>query len=602
MKYLNYIILLIILINSFFVTAQRSGNCLWFDGSGGCVLAPSTPLTQPSEQITVDLWVKYDEISPFSTPFSNSEDNLAEESGYAFAIYNSKLVFFLKIDGSSGEDWYFNPGAYIEVNQWYHVAGTYDGNEIRMYLNGELKGIRPHKGYISWDYKPNQLSIGAFKDKNEQNPFKGSIDEVHVWNKALSENEVKKLLSRKITGKEKNLLVCYDFDEEDGDVVIDKSHGVNARFVNMKPNCRLKSFAMYRPDNVKYTRNRNNTLTFQWKWEDDVIVDKFIVDLFTDEDCTQPVAGLRNIDVVDSETFTTPSLGRGIDYYFRVRAFNKLMGVSCNSEVIKINDLSAALNLSMNLDQRNIRLIKMGAIVNNSIRISSPNSVIQLTFSQNQSSVERADSIRFRILGMFNKWVVIKTKNISYHYLNLPFGHFKLQVQYPDKRGHWSEIDYELKITKSHSIWFYIIIILVLILLALVFFYYKKQYRLIIQLQSVLNAEQTQLLLQIRDCLEVEKCFLQPDFDLIALSLCVHSSKDIVSNLVTRHYKRDANDVINYLRVEEVKKQLINPANKNFTVCSIAFNCGFSAESSFYRIFKKETGLTPTQYLEKTKR
>lgn len=601
MRHLNRITLLIIVINSLAATAQRPGNCLWFDGTGGCVLAPSTPVTQPSEQITVDLWVKYDEISPFSTPFSTSEDNHAEESGYAFAIYNSKLVFFLKIEGSSGEDWYFNPGASIEAGQWYHVAGTYDGNEIRMYLNGELKGIRPHKGSISWDYKPDHLSIGAFKDKNEQNPFKGSIDEVHVWSKALPENEVKKLLNTKITGKEKNLLICYDFDEEGGDVVIEKAHGVDAEFVNMKPDCRRKSFAMYRPANVKYTRNRNNSLTFQWKWEDDVIVDKFIIDLYTDEDCTQPVAGLRNIEVVDSETFTTPDLGRGADYYFRVRAFNKLMGVSCNSEILKINDLSAAINLSLNLDQKNVQLIKAGKIINNSIRISPTNSVVKLTFSQNQSSVERADSIRFRIPGVFSKWTVVKTKNISYHYLNLPFGRYKLQVQYPDKRGHWSQIDHELRISKSHSIWFYIFVFSGLMLLTIIVVYYKKRYKLVIQLQSVLTAEQTQLLHQIRDCLEVEKCFLQPDFDLGALSLRVHRSKDIVSNLVTKHYKRDANDIINYLRVEEVKKQLKNPVNKNFTVCSIAFNCGFSAESSFYRIFKKETGLTPTQYLEKSK-
>lgn len=596
-------IVVVVMCQCLSIEAQRSGNCLMFDGDGGCVLAPSTPLTQPCDQITVDLWVKYDEISFLSIPFSNSEDNHEEESGYAFGICKSKLVFLLKIDGTSGEDWYYNPGAKIEINQWYHVAGTYDGNVIKMYLNGELMGARPQKGRISWKYKPAQLSIGVFKDKNEQNPFMGTIDEVHVWNKALSGAEVKTLMTKKLTGKEDGLLLYYNFDEERGDIVIDKAHGNNAKFVNMKSNCRLKSFAMYRPENVHYTKNTDGTLTFSWQWNDqDFVANKFIVDFFTDEDCTQPVKDLVNVDVGDSRSFTTPVLSRGNEYYFRVRANNAVVGNSCNSQIVKIIDFSASLNLSLSVDQSIFLLVKMGSVNRKTVDLNPYASLVKLTFVQNLRFVERTDSIRFRMLGLFDNWVVVATKESVYQFLTLPYGNYKLQIQYPDARGRWTGTDYEIELRKSHSLWFYVFIILPVIVVLLLCLFFRKRYKLSFHIQPVLNIEQTRLIQQLTYCLEVEKCFLQPDFDLAMLALRVNESKNTVSHLLTKYYKRNANDVMNYLRVEEVKKELRNPLNKNFTVCSVALNCGFTAESSFYRIFKKETGLTPTQYIEKTKK
>lgn len=53
---------------------------------------------------------------------------------------------------------------------------------------------------------------------------------------------------------------------------------------------------------------------------------------------------------------------------------------------------------------------------------------------------------------------------------------------------------------------------------------------------------------------------------------------------------------LNYLRVEEFKKQLKDPKNKAYTMVSISENCGFSSKTSFYRIFKSITKMTPSEY------
>jgi AraC-like DNA-binding protein len=46
----------------------------------------------------------------------------------------------------------------------------------------------------------------------------------------------------------------------------------------------------------------------------------------------------------------------------------------------------------------------------------------------------------------------------------------------------------------------------------------------------------------------------------------------------------------------EVKEMLVNPEYKHYTVLGIGLECGFNSKTSFNRIFKEETGLTPTEY------
>lgn len=53
---------------------------------------------------------------------------------------------------------------------------------------------------------------------------------------------------------------------------------------------------------------------------------------------------------------------------------------------------------------------------------------------------------------------------------------------------------------------------------------------------------------------------------------------------------------INKYRVEEAKRIIADPKNVNFTILSLAFEAGFPSKSSFHSIFKKLTGLTPTEY------
>jgi AraC-like DNA-binding protein len=66
--------------------------------------------------------------------------------------------------------------------------------------------------------------------------------------------------------------------------------------------------------------------------------------------------------------------------------------------------------------------------------------------------------------------------------------------------------------------------------------------------------------------------------------------------VINEHFKLNFFDFVNQYRVEAFKERIVNPKYGNFSLLGVAFECGFNSKSAFNRIFKKSTGLTPSQY------
>lgn len=96
--------------------------------------------------------------------------------------------------------------------------------------------------------------------------------------------------------------------------------------------------------------------------------------------------------------------------------------------------------------------------------------------------------------------------------------------------------------------------------------------------------------------IEEEKLYLLPDLTLRTLAERIHLSERKLSGLINDEMNTTFYDLINKYRVEEAKKRLKSSVYDKYTVVAIGDACGFNSKSSFYRIFKKETGLTPTQF------
>ncbi len=72
----------------------------------------------------------------------------------------------------------------------------------------------------------------------------------------------------------------------------------------------------------------------------------------------------------------------------------------------------------------------------------------------------------------------------------------------------------------------------------------------------------------------------------------------VLSEVINRFFDKSFFDVVNEARVEKAKQQLQDVQNLNLTVEGIGYNCGFGSKASFYRSFKKFTGITPKEYLK----
>ena len=82
--------------------------------------------------------------------------------------------------------------------------------------------------------------------------------------------------------------------------------------------------------------------------------------------------------------------------------------------------------------------------------------------------------------------------------------------------------------------------------------------------------------------------------DDLASRLDVHSN--YLSQIINEREGKNFYDFVNSYRLEEFKRLVADPRNRNLTLLSLAIDCGFNSKSSFNRHFKKATGQTPSEY------
>ena len=164
-------------------------NAQWVNGYVGGALQfqdnsyvniPYSSSLQPSGNITLEAIVKFTTFSQDQGIFSTNE-----YGGYGLWVYDTQPNIFIQIDSvyqsastSSSE---------LNLNQWYHIAGIYNGSELKFYIDGILKESIATTGPITYRYQ-NALKIGS--DASSTNVpdidfFQGIIDEIRISNVAL---------------------------------------------------------------------------------------------------------------------------------------------------------------------------------------------------------------------------------------------------------------------------------------------------------------------------------------------------------------------------------------------------------------------------------
>ncbi|PWT96088.1 MAG: hypothetical protein C5B52_16400 [Bacteroidetes bacterium] len=113
------------------------------------------------------------------------------------------------------------------------------------------------------------------------------------------------------------------------------------------------------------------------------------------------------------------------------------------------------------------------------------------------------------------------------------------------------------------------------------------------------EGDKDKILNQLKNYFEKEKPYLDPELSLDQLAGFLEIRPKILSQVINESLHKNFFEFINWYRIEEAKKKLINPVDKKVTVLEILYEVGFNSKSSFNTIFKKHTGLTPSEFKKK---
>ncbi|WP_026098087.1 LamG domain-containing protein [Kamptonema formosum] len=178
------------------------------DGDGDYVQVPYSAQLNPS-QFTVTCWAKVTGgQGKFRSPVTSRDGKNGLKGYKLYASDNNKWQTWV----GNGSSWQSAVGPDVVLNTWTHVAATYDGTNLKLYVNGNLAGT------LATAYVPNTafpLRIGA--GASEQTPpcyyFFGSIAEVSVWKVARTAEQIKADMSKRLTGKEANLVGYWPLND-----------------------------------------------------------------------------------------------------------------------------------------------------------------------------------------------------------------------------------------------------------------------------------------------------------------------------------------------------------------------------------------------------
>ena len=174
------------------------------------------------------------------------------------------------------------------------------------------------------------------------------------------------------------------------------------------------------------------------------------------------------------------------------------------------------------------------------------------------------------------------------------------------------------KKNKTIILFTFLIIIFIIILVIGIIFYLKLRdsYKKIFQLNNIVSDKAAQdiiegeadsneqklylLFTEIQLLMEKEKFYLKPGITISNVSTALGTNDKYISLSVNKFARMNFNHYINTLRIQEAKKKLLD-TNAGSSIQDIAFACGFGNASSFIRVFKQITGLTPAYYVTLSK-
>jgi len=237
------LILFLICTSAFAVVGTQA---LKLDGKHYVEMKNSKPLNPISKQLTVEARVRVKSFTGLWMPIVYKGDK--EKPGWSGRSYTLWIsaggsVHFASAPEDSSQIFVDSPAGSIRLNRWHHIAGVIDcaTRKMILYLDGRMVArttygtrIRRYGGRIHQSRLP--LRIGWCHENDfSYGYFNGMIDEVRIWNRTRTQDEIRQKMRHPLKGNENGLVGYWTFDDTTAkDHSPSKNHGTLKRGIERK--------------------------------------------------------------------------------------------------------------------------------------------------------------------------------------------------------------------------------------------------------------------------------------------------------------------------------------------------------------------------------
>ena len=317
---------------------------IYLDGSGSHLETSSNDLLNLSETLSLEMWF-YMNVSP--TSFGEDLyliDRYTSSAGYALLAdsnLGTDVVGFYLANSTTNR---LRSTTTLNLGEWYYVVGTYNGTQMKLYLNGELENaLNVTEAYLPYDA---DLYVGASSSIGS-GPFNGTIDELAIYNKELSTEEVLTHYKRGILKLNGSVRSCDDSSCV-GDSWVELT-GENYQTLSLPNNPYFQYSFTFNTTNITYSPLLYNT-TVNYLPLLPPNVTKFD-GLTTDFTIEADLANVSNVILEDSNY----GLINWINNLLVAQAdFDTYVNITNNSIVVDSSNLDSSINSPANITLYNI--------------------------------------------------------------------------------------------------------------------------------------------------------------------------------------------------------------------------------------------------------
>jgi hypothetical protein len=185
------------------------GTAFGFDGTNAYVQVPDAPGLRPTN-FTIEAWVKFTALnsagsggSPAGDQYIVFRQNSRTSDFEGFDLSKTRIAggdaFRFLIASSSGQSVQLISSTLISTGAWYHIAALRGTNYVQLYVNGQLE--RQTNIAFAQDYGSYPLYFGTSGQSSWDHKLSGALDEVAIYNRALSSNEIAGIYQAGAAGK-----------------------------------------------------------------------------------------------------------------------------------------------------------------------------------------------------------------------------------------------------------------------------------------------------------------------------------------------------------------------------------------------------------------